>query len=349
MKIAILTLPLHTNYGGILQAYALQTVLERMGHSVDVLQKVPPEARNKFRGLLRLIVSIPSKFARRHIRKFINSNLHLRGIKSLYEIDSHDYDAIIVGSDQIWRAKYFRDSWSAPVKDAFLEFTNGWDIRRISYAASFGLDDLSEFSEIEIKECKSAISRFDLVTLREDSGKKLCDKVFNKIGVHVLDPTMLLTKQDYINLIQVSNTSKSSGNLFCSILDPSDLKRHLVEKIAAEKNLKIFYGIATPDKNRWLKHTIPSIESWLRGFMDADLVITDSFHACVFSIIFGKPFVAIGNTNRGATRFTSLLNLFGLEGNLIAENSLIYPNHVKIADPILLEKYRQNSLTYLNI
>ena len=63
--------------------------------------------------------------------------------------------------------------------------------------------------------------------------------------------------------------------------------------------------------------TSPAVEQWLRGFMDARYVVVDSFHGCVFSILFNKPFIAIANSGRGETRFTSLLKTFGLSSRLI--------------------------------
>lgn len=82
------------------------------------------------------------------------------------------------------------------------------------------------------------------------------------------------------------------------------------------------------DDSRPVKERIkPSIETWLRGFYDAEFVVTDSFHACVFSILFKKQFIVVGNETRGMSRFYSLLNMFGLEDRLVAENSDIRLNN----------------------
>lgn len=72
------------------------------------------------------------------------------------------------------------------------------------------------------------------------------------------------------------------------------------------------------DENKPLEDRIkPSVETWLRGFFDAELIVTDSFHACVFSIIFKKQFIVVGNKSRGMSRFESLLKMFGLEDRLV--------------------------------
>lgn len=344
MKIAILTLPLHINYGGILQAYALQTVLQRMGHDVDVLQcakhfrpinfmQLPlVYGKRLARKLLKdwrtpiLYKKVAKKeipIIRRNTNRFIETYLNLREINSLDELSENEYDAFVVGSDQVWRYPYFRDMWFAPITDAFLAFTKGWNVRRISYAASFGMDNIDEYSFGEKQKCAAAIRLFDAVSVREDSGVGICKNIMGIDASHVLDPTMLLSKDDYISLVEKSNVPRSPGDMLCYILDKTSFKSAMVEKIAKEKSLTPFNVIADTS-NRALpieKRVQPPVESWLRGFIDAKFVVTDSFHACVFSIIFGKPFLVIGNARRGMGRFVSLLKEFGLENHLIIDSS----------------------------
>ena len=343
MKIAILTLPLHINYGGILQAYALQTVLQLMGHDVYVLQcakhfrpinfmQLPlVYGKHLARKLLKdwrtpiLYKKVAKKeipIIRRNTNRFIETYLNLREINSLDELSENEYDAFVVGSDQVWRYPYFRDMWFAPITDAFLAFTKGWNVRRISYAASFGMDNIDEYSFGEKQKCADAIKLFDAVSVREDSGVGICKNIMGIDASHVLDPTMLLSKDDYISLVEKSNVPRSPGDMLCYILDMTSFKSAMVEKIAKEKSLTPFNVIADTS-NRALpieKRVQPPVESWLRGFIDAKFVVTDSFHACVFSIIFGKPFLVIGNARRGMGRFVSLLKEFGLENHLIIDS-----------------------------
>lgn len=339
MRIAILTLPLHTNYGGILQAYALQTVLQRMGHEVEILQNIAVSGHNPLLMPLvygkRLAAKIfkgdnnpvflekkrknEAPIIRQHTNRFIANHLNIREIKSFREISASDYDAFVVGSDQIWRKPYFSGMWHAPMKDAFLDFTKGWSVIRIAYAASFGTDNIGEYSQSDIMECREAIRMFDAVSVREDSGVEICKSKLGIEATHVLDPTMLLDKEEYERIIIDSKVPKNAGDMLCYILDPTPLKKEVIEKVSSNKRLTPFnVSVEVDNTNIPVKQRIqPPVESWLRGFMDAKFVVTDSFHACVFSIIFGKPFLAIGNVGRGMTRFTSLLSTFGLEGNLI--------------------------------
>lgn len=209
------------------------------------------------------------------------------------------------------------------MKDAYLEFTRGWDIKRIAYATSFGVDDLSEYIPDEIRQCASALQLFDSVSVREDSGVRLCREHFAVEARHVLDPTMLLSKEDYETLVNQSNVAESPGDMLCYILDPTEFKSKVISEISSEKGLTPFNVFAETDNTRLpLQQRVqPPVESWLRGFMDAKFIVTDSFHACVFSIIFGKPFIAIGNAGRGMSRFTSLLSQLSLENRLLPTES----------------------------
>lgn len=333
MRIGVLTLPLHTNYGGILQAYALQAVLERMGHEVCLIEKerkplrVPlwkaPLTYSK-RILKNLFGSpVPVFFEQKLNREgllirqntdcFIHKYIKRYIVEDFPDLKEDDFDAIVVGSDQIWRTKYMLQ-----IEHAYLDFAEGWDIRRIVYAASFGTDEW-EYTPEQTKECNRLLKFFDAVSVREMSGVDLCYKYFGVKAVHVLDPTMLLPAEDYIRQFEIAGVPESPGTLLCYILDESPEKTALINCIADEKGLVPFrVNSKVDDASAPLEARIqPPVEQWLRGFYDAKFVVTDSFHACVFSILFNKPFIAYGNAKRGMSRFKSLLNGFGLQNRLI--------------------------------
>lgn len=340
MRIGILTLPLHTNYGGILQAYALQTVLERMGHEVKVLdklfklQKLPwwkrPYSYTKraikkyLLGERVLIFQERNAYQRqaterKFTQSFIDSHIHRFVISHLTDIKPTDFDAIVVGSDQIWRMMYFNGFWSTPLaSDAFLGFTEGWDIKRVSYAASFGVD-IPDIPEMQLEDCKKAIARFNGISVREESGVAACKKYLDVDAKWVLDPTMLLERSDYQKLISKSTSQKPI--LMSYVLDESPEIAALRSKIALEKGLEIKIT-NLPDTGTGERGTRPQppLEEWLQAFDEAKYVINDSFHACVFSILFHKQFTVIGNKKRGLARFQSLLKLFGLEDRLITRS-----------------------------
>lgn len=334
MRIGILTLPLHNNYGGILQAYALQKVLKDMGHAPVVLDNSRMISLTFFtkwyRYAVRLAKNIllnsqlvvrydkkhnyPIKVMRKHtypfLRKYVK-RIDIHG--NCMVLKDSDFDAIIVGSDQIWRPMYVD-----PIANAYLDFARDWTIKRISYAASFGSEDW-EYTPEQTAECGSLLRCFDAVSVRESSAVSLCKAHFNVDAQHVLDPTMLLDASHYITLFQQAKTPVSEGDLMCYILDSSEEKEALVQSVVSTYSLTPFSvnsKYEVPDAP--LEEKIqPPVETWLRGFYDAKYVITDSFHACVFSILFKKPFIVYGNKNRGMARFHSLLAMFGLEDRLV--------------------------------
>lgn len=372
MKIGILTLPLHTNYGGILQAWALQTVLERMGHEVEVIDKsryrylpwykaiikVPIRLIRKF--LLRKKIGIFSeryynkaldrdKVTQQYTRTFINKHIKQRHIEIFSEINSSDYDAIVVGSDQIWRTRYAK-MFLQSTPAAFLDFAKGWDIKRIAYAASFGTNEW-EYSEEDTKRCSKLIHKFDAVSVRENSGVDVCSKhLLCDKAVHVIDPTMLLDAEDYHSLF-VGKVKKSPGNLMCYILDETSEIAKLIENISKAKNLTPFRtNSKVDDWSAPIEERIqPPVEKWLQGFMDSEFVVTDSFHACVFSILFRKQFYVVANSRRGSSRFESLLSTFGLQDRLVNEFDQVDLNKTIDYDYVysVLRAKREEAISFL--
>ena len=373
MRIGILTLPPNANYGGILQAYALQNRLEKEGHNVVVFdKKIYPHKlsllKKPFVYFKRFIKKYllgqkgtiifqerelfkKDSIIRSNTQKFINKYIHRYVISSLKDIDKSDFDAIVVGSDQVWRMVYFKSSWETPkASDAFLGFTKGWDILRISYAASFGTDK-TDVSSNEIEECKNALALFKEVSVREDEGVSICKNTFGINAIKVLDPTLLLTKEDYLSLINNKQYPKDDKPILAKyILDETPEIEKSIQSIAKKNN----YIIKDTNLAGWgNNHNIPtpqiSVEDWLYTFSSAKLIINDSFHATVFSILFHKSFVVIVNQQRGTSRIRSLLNMFGLEDRMVT--SLNDISNFRDIDykqiDLKLDKLRMNSLHFL--
>ena len=335
MKTAILTLPLHINYGGILQAYALQTALQRMGHEVSLYDTPFPgehklrNAPSRWNHLFPFATpkkqkapgfSIPKReiHRRRHITRFLYGHFSLRPMDYIQD----DVEAIVVGSDQIWRPLYFPS-----IELAFLSFAEGWkNVRRVAYACSFGTDR-PEYSARQIERCGRLVERFDGVSVREASMIPLIRDTFrwDCRPQHLVDPTLLLEAQAYRELCRKHPCVKpqpGEKKLFCYFLDPNDEKQTLRQ--AAEKTLRLRAVTPIdflPQDADWERDDYAPIESWLSGFDEADAVLTDSFHGCVFSIIFNKPFAVVCNQERGAARFHSLLRQFGLENQLLTDGA----------------------------
>ncbi len=327
MKTAIVTLPLHTNYGGLLQAYALKSIIQEMGHEatvLDIAEKIslPKAGKAPFIYLKRMLQG-REVFRERRLRReypvvsskvseFTQKYICPRVISSYSELKEDDYDAYVVGSDQVWRPEYFRG-----IQDAFLRFASAWNVRRLSYAASFGTEEL-EYEYLLLEECAQLLSKFDAVSVREASGVVMCDEWFDYEGaVHVPDPVMMLTAEHYAS--NFGKGSQAEDKVVTYILDGSSTKTKVVDFVARATGKQIHdVSVYPKDKDIPLQERIvPSMESWLSAFMDAGFVVTDSFHGCVLSILFHKPFLVVGNKARGMARIDSLLSMFSLENRLV--------------------------------
>lgn len=337
MKIGVVTLPLHNNnFGGILQAYALQKVLSKLGHKVSHIddkiyaslgpwyKKYPIYIKRGIEKhlfgkdiIVRVDVEqnrVPKTIAK-YTEPFIEKNIKRVYTKDFSNIGENDFDTLIVGSDQVWRPKYF----CTEIENAYLAFAKGWNVKRIAYAASFGTEEW-EYSDEQTKNCATLLKKFNAISVREFSAAELCRRKFGVEAVHLLDPTMLLEKEEYIKLYEKTKTAKSEGTLFCYILDRGKTKDAIINHVAREKRLMPFFVNSRHEEpDAPLEERIQQpVEKWLRAFYDAEFVITDSFHACVFSIIFNKPFIVYGNKDRGLARFNSLLSIFELEERIVS-------------------------------
>lgn len=248
MKIAILTLGLLSNFGGILQCYALQTVLRSLGHDVTVLN-LSAKWNVRFplfiKRLIKFIIGRESRFYGSmteeeilsiNTRNFVKKHIRTRVIKDWTQLKENEYDAFVVGSDQVWRPRYF----GKPITNAYLGFARNWSsIKRVAYAASFGTDEW-EYTPKETTDCASLLRKFDAVSVRERSGVKLCKEHFGVNAVCLLDPTLLLTKDDYLSILDVANYPVNNGGLFYYFLDETIEKTRFAQKLAIQNNWKSY-------------------------------------------------------------------------------------------------------------
>lgn len=370
MKIGILSLIPGHNYGGILQSYALQTFLEKKGHEIMIisqdhlvpelswLQKLYTFPIRFARGLYRLRISSPNWERVRNVRdveidkgllSFVDRHLHIFKVDSFESIPENIFDALIVGSDQVWRPIYFKQQYRQAIEHAFLLFAKNWDIKRIAYAPSFAVDEW-EYSKEETCNCRQLISLFDKISVREYSGIDLCLKNLGRKPLCLIDPTMLVTCEEYVHNLKLDTLPKTKGNLFVYVLNSNEELDSIVETLRTTHSLIPFYANKT-ERNIKGVEVRPSIETWVRGVMDAEIVLTDSYHACVFSILFHKPFIVIGNKYRGMARFNTLLERFDLNKQMISKSEEYSEDLWKI-DYVEVEKkileYRKKSMDFLN-
>jgi exopolysaccharide biosynthesis predicted pyruvyltransferase EpsI len=189
--------------------------------------------------------------------------------------------------------------------------------------------DYWEYKPRKAKKCSRLAKRIEYISVREESGVTLCRSYLGVDATEVLDPTLLLTADDYRAVC--ASTAKSEERYIAAyILDPTPEKIALIEREAKQRG--VVAQIFGADKEADL-----SVEEWLAMFRDAEYVITDSFHGCVFSTIFRREFAVIINRNRGASRFVSLLGKFNL-----LDRTIIDVEQAKVpTDPIQWQKVEQ--------
>lgn len=384
MKIGILTLPLSSNYGGILQCYALETVLERMGHEVVVLDRTfaAPSAGLILRrcgSVLKCLVrryilgqkniAILSPWSQMYVidkrdltdcsvllkfvRKHINITRPLRSSEALLKrVKRQKLDCFIVGSDQVWRECY-----SPFLTDCFAGFFPPDDkMLKITYGASFGTSE-NPISEQMLETCKRLSSRFDAISVREESAVGLVEQYFGKHAELVLDPTLLLDADDYV--IEKPKTACSEATehdtLVSYVLDTDGQKAKIANDVACELGLKESFMGLSPKKSDGSPDKMIPVQSWLDNFRNASFVVTDSFHGCVFSVINCKPFIAIVNHSRGADRFVSMLSQLGLERRMVNDYEEFSVRRSELTAPIdysevysKLQTLKAHSLGYLS-
>ena len=327
MRIGVLTLNLNYNYGGILQAYALTTVLGQYGHEVILVQRKRHFSLwMNIRRFIGLLLNRESSFFENiqslETRKFINKNIpkcteRLSDKQLRCFCDSQRMDAMVVGSDQIWRRWRRMYDYSA-----FLDFCVDYPhLKRIAYGVSFGLEQW-QYSPSETKQIKDLVSIYDSVSVREQSGILLCRQYLDVKAQWVLDPTMLLDTKIYMSLITEKLCSKGKQELVSYFLGSKSTNELMARIYAEEHEMKYrSLSVKSPANIVNVLSNIsrciwPPVEEWLSGIINADIVVTDSFHGTVFAILFHRPFVVISNDERGNARLVSLLNMFEMD-NLI--------------------------------
>lgn len=316
MKVGIVTQPLNNNFGGIIQNFALQQALKSLGHEPLTLNYCRPvqglSARDYLRHLamfLRIMpalslrampgsIRMPHSATRQPMLDFISRHIAVTEPMSRYSLPK-EFDAVITGSDQVWRPRY-----NDNITDMFLGFAGDSNITRIAYAASFGVDQW-EFTPGQTDRCKQLATRFNAISVREESGIRLCREHLGVDATLVLDPTLLLDSTDYLPLCQ-SIPEKGYRFAGAYIIDSGIAKFRSLNRTARR------LGIRAIECNP----TTATLPQWLAMFRDASYIVTDSFHGTVFSIIFHKPFTVIGNSARGLARFSSLLEKLGLSDRI---------------------------------
>lgn len=354
------------NYGACLQAYALQTSVKSLGFDCEIIQYTPVSnvkkygftkcIVNKIKDFIRLL-RIPNysfvlarkrkfeKFRKKHL---IFSEENYPSAEYLYNRNL-PYCAFITGSDQIWNPLIHNNCFD---KIYMLDFVKS-GVKRIAYAPSIGIASLpDEYNE----SMKRYLEEFDVLSTREQSGADIVCSLVSKPCCVVLDPTLLLNREKWLNIATPRLIEKQY--IFCYVFSEQQYINLLIER--AKDKLRID-AVIIPLKDRDFSGTDILVKSvgpldFVSLIANASLVITDSFHATAFSINLNIPFYSClrniqGEKNNMNTRITSILELTGLEDRLVTNESKI-PSEVNLnidftQSNIKLCKKRESDLCFL--
>lgn len=349
-KTGIITLNGYFNYGNRLQNYALEKIIQGMGFQVETI-RIDGRTKNE------VIKEKLAKFKRKVIRNpryddiqkrinifkdFSKQNMNETERKYPFKKDlsilNTKYDKFVVGSDQVWNP-----SMNYQSSAYFLQFAS--KSKRISYSASFGV---SIFSEDIKKQYTKWLKEFPNISVREEDGARIVKELTNKDIPVLVDPTMLLSKGEWLELARPGKSKPKNKYLLTYFLGatPNEYQSQ-VQAIAKENNLKII-NIGDQEDPRYYE-TGPS--EFIDYINDAEIFCTDSFHGVIFSILLEKPFIVYerkGSKNM-YSRIRTIVDKLGLE-------SREYKNITEIGNVLeidysssqeIIEKEKQKSIEFL--
>ena len=360
MKIGIMTFWWsNDNYGQLLQCYALQKYLRDAGHDAYLIRynpsedgtSVTPPHRKLVKALnpVRLSRYINYKIRARKIaeerrvhdrgffnfrERYIAQSEKIYGSYQELKDSPPEADCYIVGSDQVWNFSFYGSDlkYKLPVIHAyFLDFGSP-DVKRMSYAASWSVDFLSK--EL-IEEIKPLLQKFSYVSVREEHGIELCRQCGRDNAQWVCDPTLLLTPEKYRSLYQSEGGHPPITGRYLFLYMLANSHRFDIQKVydfAKKKKLQVVYvtGNGVLDKREKCFATIPE---WLSLVDNAEYVVTNSFHCCVFSILFRKQFGVVslkGKLSGMNTRMESLFKQLKIEPRWLQEDFSVLDREYKI-------------------
>lgn len=331
MEIRTITCHNVYNYGASLQAFALQTYLESQGHKVKIIDYRPSYLDIHYRlstfisrdlyvykprlkkwyikypfVIYRYLISLKDYSRKRAFDKFKKQYYHLTSkYKNISDLKKEIYsDVYIAGSDQIWNSVFMENG-----KDPafYLDFVPDNKIK-ISYAASFGANDIDRTYALSIK---GYLERFDAISIREKSGIDILDSLGIKSHL-VCDPVFLLNKQQWESFCFVPKISK-----YVLIYNIGSIDQNIVDKAMELVNLYKFKVISIKDKNN-ISEANENLEDvgpieFISYIKNAEFILSNSFHATAFSLILKKQFYTFQFTDlSNSSRMINLLNLFNL-------------------------------------
>lgn len=323
MRIGILTFQWanNRNFGASLQSFACKNLINKViGKDNTKIINYNPTNFNFVKRIFHFFTGFSFN---KYNNKFLKISKEIYDPENLKKLNN-EFDIFVVGSDQVWRTIWLKEK----SLHYFFDFVND-NKKKIAYAASFGVD-YWEGDEKLTEEIKPLIKRFDYISVREESGIDICKNTFGiDNAVCVLDPTLMISREDYQPILddwQDKSHLKKKYIAHMLLDDTTELKKesqNIADYLKSEinyikgKEIKFFKKELKLFGRKLLKYN--KVSQWLTYLKDAELVITDSFHCTVFSIIFHKKFVVVANPVRGIARLETLLSKVGLQDRFFTD------------------------------
>lgn len=304
MKVSILTYHDEDNYGATLQAYATYKTIEEIGFEVEFIDlKLCNPNGILFKLLLALKRAKFNRFRKKHFKNLTRTYLSVEELQS----DPPKSDCYLVGSDQTWNTNISKSLASA----FFLDFGPD-NVRRISYASSFGMDHFVETENLKTPKVQKLLSRFKSVLVREDDAVNICTSLWGINAKQVLDPVLLFENYDF--LFSHKRTEKNQLALYK--IYPDDLFYDKSQLIAESLKVRA-KSIGSLRQKKGIDCPYPcGIEEWINQIAASKYVLTDSFHGTVLSILYRRQFVVYVTNPDKVSRLRSLLDLLELSDRI---------------------------------
>ena len=319
MKVAQVTINAYTNYGNLIQKYALQKILEKFADFTEVLwfNGIYDNCGANFwveTAEISLNGSV-EYYLREAVRLTKLKEFNDRHIKTRYNLPyieeiADDYDFFVVGSDQVWNPKCEANGFPHSIR--FLDFVPRE--KKIAYAPSIALKELPEEF---IETWKQGISSFNKISVRESNSVDLIKKLTDLDAELLIDPALLLTPEEWLQVAQKPawfNEKYERGYILTYFFD--NIRLAEVQKLSKQLNLPIINLLNLDNFN----HYITSLSEFLYLFANASVVYTNSFHGTAFSLLFKRPFVIYVKQDSWSDltfeRMKSITKMFGLENRI---------------------------------
>lgn len=306
MKIAVITYHCSNNKGAVMQTYGLCKFLRRHGYDLELIDVRQSEKTNQPFYVKLIKFFVVGYRMKQDIKKFYPP-LTRRYI-SVEELrnDPPKADCYIVGSDQVWNPNISKDLMMA----YFLDF-GGKNVKRISYASSFGISEWVIKDNAVNQRISSLLKSFSALSVREKEGKLLCEKEFQVVPKVVLDPTFL--NEDYN---EFTAGVRQEDIIVCYKINKTIDFWKYAPKIKDKLGIPITILNYNYPKKGYKYCFPPSLDFWMKSIASAKFVLTDSFHGVAFSIINRKNFCVILNHNDRDSRLINIIMEFGLQDRM---------------------------------